>query len=317
MSKLACTLSLDLDDAWTYMRAAGRPGWETTPSVIPLVCPRILEMCDEFGVRLTLFVVAHDLDDPHKVAAIRPFVARGHEIGCHSWHHEPTFATLSREQMREEVLVAAAKIEQQLGVRPVGFRAPGFAWNALLPGVLREGGFHYDCSPLPTWLGPLCRLYYFFNSGMSREDRKKRGAMYGGVADAFRSLAPRLLPGQPELWQLPVTTIPILRAPFHMSYVIWLSRYAKTLATLYLGSALAACRLFRTEPSYLLHSLDFVGSDEHPLLGFFPGMAVPWAGKQTLLQDMMRRLRAGFAVMPLGQRLPRAAAARPSASAVP
>lgn len=303
MSLPSATLSLDLDDAWTYMRAAGRPGWEATRSVVPEVCARLLAMLDRHGLRLTLFVIAADLEHPDRVAAIRPFVERGHEIGCHSWHHEPTFAALQPERMREEVLRAADLTEARLGVRPKGFRAPGFAWSPRLPAILREGGFHYDGSPLPTFLGPLCRAYYFFHSKMSKAEREQRKAMYGGIKDAFQSLRPSRYPGDPELWSLPVTTIPLLRTPFHTSYVVWLSRFSRGLASFYLRLGLGLCRLRGVAPSYLLHSLDFVGNGEHRDLDFFPGMDVAWARKEAILEDTLTALRARFTVLPMGEYL--------------
>jgi hypothetical protein len=297
--KLPCTLSLDLDDAWTYLRAAGRPGWETTATVIPLVCERLLALLRRFGVKFSLFVIARDLEDEQKLAAIRPFVAEGHEIGCHSYWHEPTFATLPRERMRDEVLRAADFIEKKLGVRPTGFRAPGFAFSPLLPDILREGGFRYDGSFLPTFLGPIARFYYFFHSRMNQEERKKRKAMYGSLRDAFGPLRARPHPGSPPLLNLPVTTIPLLRVPFHLSYILWLSGFGNWIAKSYLGVGLNLCKLTRTPPSYLLHSLDFVGHGEHKDLDFFPGMNVPWAKKASVVEHLMQQLTRKFAVMPI------------------
>lgn len=297
--RLACTLSLDLDDAWTYLRAAGRPGWETTPSVVPQVCERLLDTLARWNVKFTLFVITRDLEDPAKVAAIRPFVAAGHEIGCHSHWHEPTFATLDRATLRREIHGAADLIEQQLGVRPIGFRAPGFARNPLTPEVLAEGGFRYDGSFLPTFLGPIARCYYFLHSGMSKEEKQKRKAMFGRIGDVFGPLRGRPHRHAPAVLDLPVTTMPLLRAPFHLSYILWLAGKSPWLARRYLGLGLSLCQWTRTPPSYLLHSLDFVGNGEHADLDFFPGMNVTWARKRLVIEHLMAQLTQRFAVMPL------------------
>lgn len=307
--RLPCTLSLDLDDAWTYLRAAGRPGWETTPTVVPLVCERLLQVLERHRLRFTLFVITRDLEDDAKVAAIRPFVAAGHEIGCHSHWHEPTFGTLDKETLRREILGAADLIEQKLGVRPVGFRAPGFARNPETPAVLAEGGFRYDGSFLPTFLGPVARLYYFFHSGMSKEEKKKRAAMFGRLGDVFGPLRGRPHRTAPGVLDLPVTTIPLLRTPFHLSYVLWLSGRSRFLARRYLGLGLSLCKLTRTPPSYLLHSLDFVGHGEHHDLDFFPGMDLPYEHKAAVIEELLARLARGFAVQPLAPFAERALAA--------
>lgn len=298
-SKLPCTLSLDLDDAWTYLRAAGRDGWETTDSVIPLVAERLLEMLRRHEVKFSLFVITRDLEDDAKVAALRPFVEEGHEIGCHSHWHEPTFATLDENRVRREILGAADLIEQKFGVRPVGFRAPGFARNPHTPKVLAEGGFTYDGSFLPTFLGPIARLYYFFNSKMTKEERKERAAMFGRFGDMFGPLTGRPHAQAPDVLDLPVTTMPIFRVPFHLSYVLWLAGKSNWLAKRYLGTALNLCRWTRTPPSYLLHSLDFVGHGEHTELDFFPGMNTAWEKKQEVIEHLMTQLTRKFAVQPI------------------
>jgi len=298
-SRLPCTLSLDLDDAWTYLRAAGKPGWETTASVVSIVAERLLAMLRRFDVKFTLFVISRDLEDADKVAALRPFVEEGHEIGCHSHWHEPTFATLDENRVRSEILGAADLIEQKLGVRPVGFRAPGFARNPHTPKVLAEGGFTYDGSFLPTFLGPIARLYYFCNSSMSKEEKRDRAAMFGRLRDVFGPLRGRPHADAPEVLDLPVTTMPLVRLPFHLSYVLWLTGKSRWLARRYLDLGLALCRLTRTPPSYLLHSLDFVGHGEHRELDFFPGMNMSWQTKQQTIEQLMTRLTRHFAVQPI------------------
>lgn len=299
-NRLPCTLSLDLDDAWTYLRAAGRPGWETAPSLVPLVCERLLAWLAHWRVRATLFVITRDLEDPAKVEAIRPFVAAGHEIGCHSHWHHPHFATLSRPEVEREVLGAADRIESVLGVRPSGFRAPGFAQNPHTHDVLRAGGFRYDASLLATFLGPLARTWYFLRSGMSAEERRRRDAMFGRAGDVLRSQRPRLLHGTPPLATLPVTVVPMLRTPFHTSYLLWLEGFSPRLARAYLALGLGMCRAASLPPSYLLHSLDFVGREETTELGFFPGMGLSWERKRALLDQVMSALTRSFDVMPLG-----------------
>jgi hypothetical protein len=295
------TLSLDLDDAWAYVRAAGRGDWAATATVVPLACARIGELMAELGQELTVFVVGCDLEDETRRAAVAGLLAAGHEVGCHSYGHRPDFAALSEAELRAEVEGGVAAIERHLGRRPAGFRAPGYARHPGARRVLREFGFAYDGSSLPTWLGPVCRAYYFCQSGMSRAERRRRAAMYGGLSDALAPNRPRFRLDGPPLLEIPVTTCPVLRAPMHMSYLIWLARRSRRLAIAYLRAGLAACRLLRVEPSFLLHSLDFVGRGEHPDLAFFPGMDVDWADKRRLLTEVVGRLQDGFGLMPMGR----------------
>ena len=74
------------------------------------------------------------------------------------------------------------------------------------------------------------------------------------------------LPSGRSLLEIPVTTIPIIKTPFHLSYLLYLSRYSGTAMMAYLRTAIASCRLMGVEPSFLLHPLDLLGGDQAPAL---------------------------------------------------
>ena len=46
MSRMTASLSLDLDDEWSYLRTRGDPAWREYPSHLAQVVPRILEFLD-------------------------------------------------------------------------------------------------------------------------------------------------------------------------------------------------------------------------------------------------------------------------------
>ncbi len=119
-------------------------------------------------------------------------------------------------------------IETATGVRPKGFRGPGFSWSTTLLEVLAERGFEFDATSLPTFIGPLARFYYFRTSSFKRKERQRRKALFGKVTDGFRPV--RLdrwkLPRHQTIIEIPVTTMPIIRTPFHLSYLLYLSRFS-------------------------------------------------------------------------------------------
>ena len=84
----------------------------------------------------------------------------------------------------------------------------------------------------------------------------------------------------------------------------------------YLRTALTACRLSRTEPSFLLHPLDVVGGDQAPELGFFPGMDISSAEKTRLLRRVLGELARHFELVPMGEHA-RQLRARASLKCVP
>ena len=105
--------------------------------------------------------------------------------------------------------------------------------------------------------------------------------------------------GQDRLLEIPVTTMPGFKTPFHFSYLAYLARFSETLMKAYLRVALAACRLTGTQPSFLLHPLDVIGGDQAPELRFFPGMDIPSERKTRLLIDVLRIMQRHYELVPM------------------
>ena len=103
------------------------------------------------------------------------------------------------------------------------------------------------------------------------------------------------------LLELPVTTMPVVKMPVHVSYLLYLSAYSPALARLYFATAMRACRLAGIGPSILLHPLDFLGADDVDALAFFPGMALPLERKLDTVAASLELLTRRFDVRPLGE----------------
>ncbi len=300
--KPLANLSLDLDNQWAYMKTNGETGWETFPSYLDVVVPRLLEMLERHQLKITFFVVGQDAALEKNRAALASIAAAGHEIANHSFHHEPWLHLYSQADIEAEIAKAEDAIEGATGVRPTGFRGPGFSLSKAVLDTLKKRGYQYDGSTFPTFIGPLARAYYFLNAKLTPEEREKRKALYGTLADGLRPLTPytwRLDGG--ELVVLPVSTIPIARVPFHLSYIMFLARYSPWLARTYFKSALTMCRLRGVEPSVLLHPLDALGGDDMPELSFFPGMTLASKLKLELLDDALATLARRYTVLPMGE----------------
>ena len=266
-------LSLDLDNRWSYMKTHGDPGWEAFPSYLDLLVPRVLGILDEFGLKITFFIVGQDAALEKNRNALRSIAAAGHEVGNHSFHHEQWLHEYSRRDLEDEIASAEEHIERATGQRPVGFRGPGFSLSLPMLEVLAQRGYLYDASTFPTFIGPLARAYYFMGARLTGAERRRRAALFGGFADVRRPVAPyRWALASGTLLEIPVTTVPFLRLPFHLSYILYLASFSTTLAFAYLRTALFLCRATSTPPSFLLHPLDFLGCDDGVGLEFFPAM---------------------------------------------
>jgi len=297
------SVSLDVDNLWSYMKTHGDAGWEARPSYLDVFCPAALESLSRLNLRITFFLVGVDAEREENHAPLRSLAAAGHEIGNHSHEHEPWLHLYTREQLEHEIATAEASIERATGQLPRGFRGPGFSWSPTLLEVLAARGYLYDASTFPTYLGPLARAYYFWTAKLSRAEREKRKALFGDFREGFRPLKPyhwRLGSGD-RLLEIPVTTMPVLKAPFHLSYLLFLSRYSEGLMMAYLRTAIALCRATGVEPSFLLHPLDLLGGDQVPQLAFFPGMDLPHRRKAALFERVLGVLGEHFTLVPMGE----------------
>ncbi len=296
--KPLASLSLDLDNQWSYMKTHGDAGWESFPSYLDIVVPRVLEFLRAFEQRITFFIVGQDAALEKNHAALALLAKDGHEIGNHSFHHEPWLHLYSPEQIEDELAQAENHIEKATGKRPIGFRGPGFSCSATLLQVLKQRGYQYDCSTFPTYLGPLARAYYFMTAKLTPEEREKRKALFGKFSEGLRPLKPYQwqLP-EGELIEIPVTTLPLFKVPIHISYILYLSSYSPTIAKLYFQTALKLCKFTSTQPSILLHPLDFLGCDDVKELAFFPGMQMQGAQKVSIVKTMLKLLRSEFTVV--------------------
>ena len=301
-SRPVASVSLDLDDLWTYLRTRGDPSWKDRPSYLPLFVPQMLEVLQQLGHRITFFVVGFDATSESNVMHLRALTDHGHEIGNHSFHHETWLQLLPPDRLEEEIVNAERAIQAATGQKPVGFRGPGFTWSPRLLEVLARHQYVYDASTLPTFIGPLARLYLIGSARLSAEERAQRGSLFGAFSDGFRPNTPyrwQLAEGR-SLLEIPVTTMPVTRLPFHMSYLLYLSGFSPSLMRAYLRTAIATCKLFRVEPSFLLHPLDLLGGDHAPQLSFFPGMNLTTERKRRLFVEVFEMLGSEFDLITMG-----------------
>ena len=316
--KPIASLSLDLDNKWSYMKTHGDAGWESFPSYIDIVVPRVLDFLKKRDLKITFFIVGQDAAIKSNHESLAQLPAAGHEIANHSFNHEPWLHLYSEEQLVEEFQKTEDALEQATGRRPIGFRGPGYSLSPTVLKVLADRNYAYDCSTLPTYIAPLARAYYFFKSPeMSDEEREKRKKLFGKFSDGFQSLKPYTwdIGGRP-LVEIPVTTMPGIKTPIHASYVIYLSTFSKTAARAYWKTALAACRLAGVQPSLLLHPLDFLSGEDAPELKFFPAMNLPIEEKLEFVNEILTSYTNSFDVVNMSEHAARFAASETAVTEV-
>jgi len=301
-TKPIASLSLDLDNQWSYMKTHGDAGWESYPSYLDIVVPRVLRLLEERNLKITFFIVGQDAALEQNQAALRSIAEAGHEIGNHSFKHEQWLHLYSEAEIDQDLGQAEALIEQVTGQRPIGFRGPGFSCSEAVLRVLARRGYHYDASTFPTYIGPLARAYYFMTANLTPEEAEERKKLFGTLQDGLRPLKPyrwQMGHQSQELLEIPVTTMPIVKMPIHVSYILYASLFSEALALAYFRAALMMCRLTGTQLSLLLHPLDFMGCDDTDALAFFPAMGVPSSKKVRVVERVLDMMSQYFSVVPM------------------
>ncbi|MGN6340299.1 MAG: polysaccharide deacetylase family protein [Ginsengibacter sp.] len=297
--KPLASISLDLDNQWSYMKIHGDEGWDKYPSYFDIFVPHVLNVLDELNLKITFFIVGKDTESEDNRKYLRMIAERGHDIGNHSYHHESWLQTYSYEKIEKEIREAEEAILNATGHKPTGFRGPGFSWSQDLLKVLQSRGYKFDASTLPTYLGPLARMYYFKKSDLSKEEKKARKELFGKFSEGFRKLKPYKwdLGNGKTITEIPVTTMPVFKLPFHLSYLIYLGNISIPLMNLYLNTAITMCKITKTPISFLLHPLDLIGGDQISQLAFFPGMNVNSDKKVDVFKKVISQLQRHYEVV--------------------
>jgi hypothetical protein len=297
--KPTASISLDLDNQWSYMKIHGDEGWDEYPSYFNIFVPHVLDVLDELDLKITFFIVGKDTESEENRKYLRMIPERGHEAGNHSYNHESWLQTYSYEKIEKEIREAEEAIENVTGQRTTGFRGPGFSWSKDLLKVLEGRGYNFDASTLPTYLGPLARMYYFKKSDLSKEEKKARKELFGKFSEGLRKVKPYKwdLGNNKTITEIPVTTMPVFKIPFHLSYLIYIGNISKPLMKFYLNTAIRMCKITNTPISFLLHPLDLIGGDQITELAFFPGMNVSSSKKVEIFKTVIHSLSLHYNIV--------------------
>lgn len=152
--KLAA-VSVDLDEipCYTAIHGLTPPDASAARAIYERALPRIARLFRDEDVPATFFAVGTDLDAENALR-IAELAQAGHEIANHSLSHRYDLTRLDRSAIRREIDGGADAIERACGVRPVGFRAPGYTITDVVFEVLSDLDVRYDSSVFP------CPAYY-------------------------------------------------------------------------------------------------------------------------------------------------------------
>lgn len=145
-------LTIDVEDYFqvaAFEKVIQPSTWENYPSRVKQNTTRILDLLDAYGVKGTFFIVGWTAE--RFPGLVKDIVARGHEIGCHSYLHQKIY-NQTPEEFREDTKKAKDILEQASGRAILGYRAPTYSitkrslWAL---DILQELGFKWDSSIFP------------------------------------------------------------------------------------------------------------------------------------------------------------------------
>ena len=144
-SRVAVAISFDIDNELLS---------RTTPLPVPLsqgeygattALPRILHMAERLQIPITFFIPAVSaMLHPDMIPSIMK--ANRHEIAVHGWIHENNAALNDAAHEQQLLTQAIDYLTKAIGKRPVGYRAPSWAFSPYTLGQIKQAGFLYDSS---------------------------------------------------------------------------------------------------------------------------------------------------------------------------
>jgi polysaccharide deacetylase family protein (PEP-CTERM system associated) len=145
-------ITIDLEDYYQVSAFSNNIDinqWDGFSSRIERNTDRLLSIFDDLGARATFFTLGWLAKKHGKL--VREIADRGHEIACHSNLHRSVNA-MSAAEFRIDTAQAKELLEDLIGTRVLGYRAPSFSItrNSLWAfEILAELGFSYDSSVFP------------------------------------------------------------------------------------------------------------------------------------------------------------------------
>jgi peptidoglycan-N-acetylglucosamine deacetylase len=283
-SLMNAAISMDVDTLESIYKGQGsRRTGGYTHAEMRIGLENFSRFLEPYRAKATLFTVGNDYRYLENIEPIRAMYSYGHEIANHTFSHAQGFRLLTPEQKENELAEMEDICEKTIGVRPRGFRSPG--WNIsddALP-ILKRRGYIYDSSIFPTSVMPILKMMHKYT--MRRRNRADQTTM-GNIKYMFADPKPYitglngfLKHGQNGIVEFPVTVTPIFRIPFFATFLV-----STGMGIFY--CSLESLKFFRFPIQFQFHLSDFVDyshpdlEDQVPIDG--QGQYVPYALRMSL-----------------------------------
>lgn len=288
-------VSIDLDGLGCYhaIHSLGEPADPVAMYTVAL--PRFLELFEQLAITATFFVIAEDLVHPEVVDALERATALGHEVASHTYHHPYDLRRWNEHRIATEIDLATAAFVERLGVRPIGFRTPGYNVDSRILRILAEQGYRYDSSVFP------CPPYYLAKSAVMAA-MAISGRPSGSSMTHPAALKAPTQPYRPSrldfsrrgdrkhslpLWEIPIGVVPLTRFPV----------IGTTVGALGPRAASALARVFRVGQDSLqfeMHGIDLMDASDDAIAPALaarqPDVRRPWKSRRDAFAAFIETL---------------------------
>ena len=147
-------LTIDVEDYFqvsAFEKKIKPEDWLQYESRVSKNTQNILDILDNHYTKATFFIVGWIAEKHPEL--VKEINERGHEVGCHSYKHQ-RITTLSRDSFRKDTKKSKDILENIIGRKVLGYRAPSYTItkNTLWAlDILAELGFQYDSSIFPIY----------------------------------------------------------------------------------------------------------------------------------------------------------------------
>ncbi len=145
-------LTVDVEDYFmvsAFSNVVNPDAWDHYSSRVESNTMHVLDILAKYEAKGTFFILGWIAERYPQI--VKEIDRSGHEIGCHSYLHKLVYE-MSREEFTRDTARAKDILENIIGKRIYGYRAPSYSvtkrsfWALE---VLREAGFLYDSSIFP------------------------------------------------------------------------------------------------------------------------------------------------------------------------
>jgi len=283
---------IDVDSLWTIAEDFGYFADSSDCSIYTQAIPRFLAMLNEYQIPATFFCIGADSTHKEQAEVMQSIVAHGHEIGNHTMNHRQDFGQLTPSDKRKEIVECDNVLRDIINTEIVGFRSPGYYFDDSIYPILQELGYTYDTSILPT---PF--LFYFAMARFLLSGGIRTRKRFGRLRDAWSTLYPHFFLTSRDysnitskLVEIPISVIPIVRLPFHSTFVFMSGLWLFGLGT----------RLIRSlglPLVYVFHAADLLPDTNNMSAKRHPTLQRSYNKRYANVAYMLRAIKSDFEVV--------------------